>query len=268
MIRRCYLEITNACNLRCSFCTLDKGNDFLELEEIRRILPMIREVTEYLYLHILGEPLLHPHIEEILDLTDELSFKVQLVTNGTLLPDHPFLLSHPSLRKLSVSLHALNEFGSPEAVFKAVERLLSSDRECIVELRFYDKKRLNGPLRGFYEEIMNRYHPVMDQSGTWKLMEKTYLREEELFKWPELRDPFVSERGRCLATEMIAINAKEEVTMCCLDPYAWNSMGNLKEKDLHEILESEKYKELLESLRGNRKLSELCSKCTYRKRFE
>ncbi len=268
MIKRCYLEITNACNLRCSFCALNKGSSFLGLNEIARILPMIREITPYLYLHILGEPLLHPRFEDIVGLTDELGFHVQLVTNGTLLPEHPNLTRHSSLRKLSVSLHALQEIEAPEAVFRAVERLLDEDRQCIVELRFYDEKHRNRPVRAFYDHLFETYHPIMDSSGTWKLFDKTYLREEELFRWPDLNDPVVSARGLCRATEMIAVNSDEDVTICCLDPYAANRIGNLKEKDLREILDSEAYRNMTESLRGNRDLSGLCARCTYRERFE
>ncbi len=268
MIKRCSLEITNACNLRCSFCTLNKGHSFLDIKEIGRLLPMIRDVTPYLYLHILGEPLLHPQFEEILSRTDELGFRVQLVTNGTLLAEYPHLADHSSLRKLSVSLHSLQEIDAPESVFKAVERLLTEDRQCIVELRFYDEKHRKGPVRAFYERLMEQYSPVMDSSGTLRLFEKTYLREEELFRWPDVSDPVVSKRGLCRATEMIAVNVHEDVTVCCLDPYARNKIGNLKEKDLREILDSEEYHELMESLRGNRELSDLCSRCTYRERFE
>ena len=82
-----------------------------------------------------------------------------------------------------------------------------------------------------------------------------------------MNDPVLSERGKCHADEMIAITSASEVTLCCLDPQAFNRLGSLKEKSLREILDSEDYKRKLESLRGNADLEELCRRCSYRLRF-
>ena len=66
MIKRIYLEITNACNLNCPFCENEKGHYFMPIDIIKDCLKQIKEVCDYVYLHVLGEPLLHPDIEEIL----------------------------------------------------------------------------------------------------------------------------------------------------------------------------------------------------------
>ena len=102
-MKRIYLEITNACNLNCPFCSYDKGHSFLTLEEIDNYLTQIKEFCDYIYLHILGEPLLHPDFNRILDLLDSKEMHLQLVTNGTLLSRYPDLLRHSCLRKLSIS---------------------------------------------------------------------------------------------------------------------------------------------------------------------
>ena len=115
MIKRIYLEITNACNLNCPFCENDKGNSFMDIEKIKNILSQIKEVCNYIYLHVLGEPLLHPNIEEILTYCDNLDLNVQLVTNGLLL--YKDLLKHKCLRKLSISLHAVNNLNIDYSYF-------------------------------------------------------------------------------------------------------------------------------------------------------
>ena len=65
-MKRVYLEITNACNLNCSFCTNKKGTNFMSLDDIDNYLNQIKEFGNYIYLHVLGEPLLHPNFNEIL----------------------------------------------------------------------------------------------------------------------------------------------------------------------------------------------------------
>ena len=105
---RCYLEITNRCNLSCSFCPKTKRPArTLSPAEFRLLAEKIRPYTDYLYLHVLGEPLMHPQLEGLLDICRELSFRVVITTNGTLLPaQETMLLSSPALYKINVSLHS------------------------------------------------------------------------------------------------------------------------------------------------------------------
>ena len=105
---RCYLEITNRCNLACSFCPKTKRPArTLSPAEFRLLAEKIRPYTDYLYLHVLGEPLMHPQLEGLLDICRELSFRVVITTNGTLLPaQETMLLSSPALYKINVSLHS------------------------------------------------------------------------------------------------------------------------------------------------------------------
>ncbi len=84
--RRIYIEITNVCNLKCNFCPVtNRKPEFMTTELFKRILYEIREYTEYIYLHVKGEPFLHPEIDKILDISFEKGFKVNITTNGTLI---------------------------------------------------------------------------------------------------------------------------------------------------------------------------------------
>ena len=52
---RCYLEITNRCNLACSFCPKTKRPArTLTAEEFRLLAGKLRAYTDYLYLHVIG----------------------------------------------------------------------------------------------------------------------------------------------------------------------------------------------------------------------
>ena len=83
--KKAYLEITNVCNLSCSFCPKTKRPPrFVSVEEFSRLLCQVQPFTDYVYLHLMGEPLLHPELGELLSLCDSHHLKVSLTTNGTL----------------------------------------------------------------------------------------------------------------------------------------------------------------------------------------
>ncbi len=86
--KKIYVEITNICNLRCSFCSIDNREyKELSLEEFENILKKIKPYTNTIYLHVKGEPLLHSKLDSILKLTKEYNFNVKITTNGTLLKE-------------------------------------------------------------------------------------------------------------------------------------------------------------------------------------
>ena len=107
-LKKAYLEITNVCNLSCDFCPKNRRRaGFLSLEGFRVLAGRLRPHMTYLYLHLMGEPLLHPQLAEILEIGADLEFRVMITTNGTLLPEQGGLLcASPAVEKVSVSLHS------------------------------------------------------------------------------------------------------------------------------------------------------------------
>ena len=71
MLKKVYVEITNTCNLACGFCrgTVRAPRE-TEPADFAVIAAKLRPYTEYIYLHLLGEPLTHTRLEEILATTD------------------------------------------------------------------------------------------------------------------------------------------------------------------------------------------------------
>ena len=128
-MKRIYLEITDACNLNCPFCTYEKGHSFMSLDKIEDYIRQIKPFCSYIYLHILGEPLLHPDFEKILEILDDNEMNLQLVTNGTLLDKYPDLLKHPCLRKLSISLHSISDLDISPAYFTTIDHLLEENED-------------------------------------------------------------------------------------------------------------------------------------------
>ena len=67
MYARVYLEITNICNRNCSFCPgTVRALRRMTMEEFQVAAEKIRSVTEYLYFHIMGEPLTHPLLPDFI----------------------------------------------------------------------------------------------------------------------------------------------------------------------------------------------------------
>ncbi len=268
-MKRVYIEITNACNLNCPFCAYKKGNSFLTIKEIDDALVQIKSYCDYIYLHMLGEPLLHPDLEKILHLLDEYDFKLQLVTNGTLLDKYPDILDHKCLRKLSISLHSVNNINVDDTYFETIDKLIENNTKT-VELRFYDQDNLDDRLSHYLEDLKHRYgYSDTKKHNSYKLKDNLYVYFEKLFRWPDINDPIIGENGTCHgAIDMIAINSDLDVTICCLDPRACNKIGNLKEDKLKDILGSQRYLDYLDSFRNHKLRSELCQRCSYRLRFK
>ena len=268
-MKRFYLEITNSCNLNCPFCSYDKGLDFMPLENIDCYLDQIKEYCNFVYLHILGEPLLHPDFKKILDLLDEKKMQLQLVTNGVLLDKHPDIFSHACLRKLSISLHSINNLNIRESYYETIDKLIAAEKKAVLELRFYDEENLDADLKTYLQKLKDRYGlAATKRLNSYQLKEKVYVSFAELFEWPDINQEIISETGTCHGgLDMLAINVHSEVTLCCLDPKAYNSLGNLQELSLKQIIESEEYKKICKDLMNHKIEKELCKRCSYRLRF-
>lgn len=270
MIKRVYLEITNTCNLDCPFCTINKGQSFMSIETIKNYLNQIKEVSDYVYLHVLGEPLLHKDIDEIFNITDKLNLNVQLVTNGTLLSKNLNILKHKSLRKLSISLHSISSTNISADYFKTIDSIIENNNPFYIELRMYDKDNLSDDLKKYRDSLYDRYNvETTVKTNSYKLKDNVYVYYSNLFDWPNINNEIFSNDGYCHGgIDQLAILHDGKVTLCCLDPSGHNTIGDLKKDTLLDILNSDKYKEVVSNFKNRKLTYELCKKCSYRLRFD
>ena len=83
MLKKAYLEITNVCNLACAFCPgTRREKRFMSLEEFKILSAKLRPHTDYLYFHLMGEPLLHPELGAFLAHAGALGFKAPCCRHG------------------------------------------------------------------------------------------------------------------------------------------------------------------------------------------
>ena len=158
--KKIYVEITNRCNLNCSFCGVNKRkyND-MSLEEFQSVVEKIKAYTDYIYLHVKGEPLLHPFLDDILTICDNSLLKVNITTNGVFLKEKKdILLNHPSVRQINISLHSENNKSSYfDDIFSSCKILAS---KMFISYRIWDLNNLsmNKKSTGIVNKIISSYN--------------------------------------------------------------------------------------------------------------
>ena len=105
-----YIEITNICNLNCSFCSNDNRKlKEMTVKEFELVLKKIKDYTKTIYLHVKGEPLFHSNLEKILELTNIYNLNVKITTNGTLLKEKLNIINKfNNIKQINISLHSEN----------------------------------------------------------------------------------------------------------------------------------------------------------------
>lgn len=279
MRNRVYIEITNRCNLACDFCHGTKRPlGTMPPEDFRRIAEKLRGETSYLYLHVLGEPLLHPQLKELLAIAWELGFRVCLVTNGTLLHKRrEELLAAKSLHKVSVSLHSFEGNGGagdlPAYLQQVWEVCLPlSERGVLCALRLWNEgtaPRLNGAVEAFLSQRIGRDVESLprDARGNRTLRPNLFLERAERFGWPDLNAPESGANFCHGFTRQLAVLWDGTVTPCCLDSEGDIPLGNLLSQPLEEILQGERAAAMAAGFAARKPTEELCRRCGYARRF-
>ena len=270
-----YLEISNLCNLRCAFCPGTKRAPHRMTEaEFSGLLPKLRPFSDYLYFHLMGEPLCHPLLERFLELAGEAGFKVILTTNGTLLPKmQAVLLNAPALHKVNISLHAFeaNDLAVPfdEYLRGCFAFGKAAEGKCIVSYRLWNQggaEALNGEIL----ETMGQFFPqpwAQERRGP-RLGQKIYLEYGDKFDWPDLTAADNGDRVFCYGLrDQIGVLCDGTVVPCCLDHEGDLNLGNLHETTLDAILETERAKAIYEGFQKGKAAEELCRRCGYATRF-
>lgn len=269
--KKIYIEITNICNLSCSFCNIDKRKkENIALNQIEKVLSNIDNYTDYIYLHVKGEPLLHPEFGKILDLCQKYNKKVNITTNGTLLKKKQSELNHQVVRQINISLHSENQKENYlEEIFETVDKL----KEKIIIYRFWTME--NNELDKKSTEIVNkiaRYYNLspkivekIKKEKHIKIKDNLYIDKANQFDWPNLENNYFNEMGYCYALkDQLAILVDGTVVPCCLDSGGIINLGNIYKQSLKEIINSKKYQEMKIGFCNRRVTEELCKHCSFK----
>lgn len=274
--RKIYVEISNVCNLKCAFCpgTVRTKRAMTE-DEFHKLLPKLQPYTDYLYFHLMGEPLCHPKLFTFLELAADYGFKVILTTNGTLLSRHTDrLCSARGLHKVNISLHA---FEANDLAMSFQEYLAGcltfgqkAEGKVLVSYRLWN----NGGADAMNAEILDALHAYFP--GTWvnegrgtRIGERIYLEHGDKFDWPDLTAPVQSDRVFCYGMrDHIGILCDGTVVPCCLDHEGDIALGNIFEEELGDILQTQRAKAIFQGFSTGKAPEELCRRCGYATRFK
>lgn len=279
MRSRVYIEITNRCNLSCDFCHgTRRPLRTMDPSEFRILAQKLRGETSYLYLHVLGEPLLHPQLPELLAIAGDLDFRVCLVTNGTLLArQRETLLAAPALHKLSVSLHSFEGNGGVGDLEEYLQQVWDtclplSQRGVLCALRLWNDgaaQRCNARVLDFLSGRIGQDVETLsrDARGNRTLRSHLFLEQAERFDWPDLAAPASGANFCHGLTRQLAVLCDGTVTPCCLDSEGTIALGNLFTQTLPEILQSPRSAAMAAGFAARNPSEELCRRCGYARRF-
>ena len=229
--KRIYIEITNICNLSCSFCPkLQREPYEMSKEEFSHISSLLRPYCDYIYLHVKGEPLAHSEFDKILTICDRENYKVNITTNGTLIEKQLGVLkSHKCVRQLNISLHSME---NPEKALKYVNSIVKSvdilKDYFMISLRVWTADNKNSCNDIIIGQLEKHYNVKVDLSEKRSVLSKNiFFSKGETFEWPSPLLPDYGGKGYCLGTRsQIAVLSDGTVVPCCLDAEGLVSFGN------------------------------------------
>ena len=278
--KKIYLEISNICNLDCSFCHKTKrAPRRLSREEFSSLMPKLRPYTDYLYFHLMGEPLCHPELEEFLSIAGEAGFRVIITTNGVLLPKKKeMLFASQALHKVNISLHAFeaNDLSIPFEDYLdgalAFGKEASLTGEKIVVYRLWNKggkEALNDEILSAVKRHFPSFNETYDTRRGITLANRVFLEYGNKFEWPDLSATDGGSELFCYGLrDQLGVLCDGTVVPCCLDADGEINLGNIFENSLDSILASERATALYEGFSNRCATEELCRKCGYATRFK
>ncbi len=254
--KKVYIEITNICNLNCKFCIgHNRAKESLDFSDFKMVLRKIKPYTNYLYFHLMGEPLLHPLINEFIDYASK-DFKINITTNGYFIDR---IKNNKNIRQINISLQAYDgrKLDYLDNILTSVENLLLAG--TIVNYRVWNNyegvQELIGKLEKFYNTKLN---------GNTKIKDNVYIDFATEFIWPDINNNYYNKNGSCLALkDHIGILVDGTVVPCCLDYNGSLALGNIYKESLEDIMKSENVKRMLEGFQNKCKIKEICCHCNF-----
>ena len=274
MYSRVYVEITNICNMHCSFCHgHSRDARRMSEDEFAIILDKLKGHTDYIYYHLMGEPLSHPGLPSFLTMASKRGFKSVITTNGTLLDKCGDEILEAGLHKVSLSVHSFED-GSEESFEKYMKTLIdfakkASSMGVIVVFRLWNKG-FDGGRNAVITDYLKNHIPGdwIENSKGLRIREKMFLEWGDRFQWPDKNADVYGEDVFCYGLrDHFGILCDGTVVPCCLDSDGVINLGNIFTQNLSDILQSERAKNMKYGFDCRKATEDLCRRCGYAQRF-
>ena len=270
MISRCYLEITNICNLDCKFCPeTAREKRRLSVEEFDNLTDILRGQVKFLYFHLMGEPFMHPHLSLFIKMAREKEFIPVLTTNGTLLSkSYDVIEARPHKIQISLHSHEGNDKTHPEEYIRQVMTFAKEAtlKGILVVLRLWNQGGYDSTNDTIMDLIaQHQPRPWISRYDGWKLASNLYIEFDRMFEWPDSKHTEYEEEDTfCYALRnQVGVLVDGSVVPCCLDHAGDIILGNLFEHSLDEILSSPRAKALYDGFTRHEAVESLCRRCGY-----
>ena len=281
--KQIYIEITNICNLNCSFCPKTaRPKKFMTVEEFDTITNEISPLTNTICLHLMGEPLLHPNIKEIFEICNKKNLNVYLTTNGTLIKKNLDLLKSGCAKRISVSLHSFEANNSPNSLDEYLDDTIISCKEITdnsqtcIEFRLWnetsDKTAKNTLNKNIIEKINKTFNTTLatqNLQGHISITDKVYISFADTFEWPINTESQEKNSTKfCYALRShFGILCDGTVVACCLDNEGKLAIGNIFKSKICDILNSPRAQNIYKGFSSRNITEEFCKTCTYANKF-
>lgn len=270
MISRCYLEITNICNLDCLFCPkTERAKRRLTMEDFDVLTDRLAGKVKFLYFHLMGEPFIHPLLPHFVRMARAKGFVPVLTTNGTLLSKGREVIG-AGPHKIQVSLHS-HEGNGREHLEEYIREVMdfageAASKGILMVLRLWNQGGYDRENETIHELIARyRPRPWIERHDGWKLADNLYIEYDRMFEWPDAgRSEFEEEEVFCYALRnQIGVLVDGSVVPCCLDHAGEITLGNLFHQSLDEILASPRARALYDGFTKHVASEPLCRRCGY-----
>ncbi|MEG1499504.1 MAG: radical SAM protein [Clostridia bacterium] len=261
LLKKVYVEIGNICNLHCNFCANDlREKSTMSIENFEIVAEKVKKVSEHIYLHVLGEPLLHPQFEKILQICKNKNLKVNLVTNGTLIEKNSaIILNSDCVRKVAFSLHSFeanlcgNKGLGLEKYVEIVSEFvkLASNKGIVCELRFWNNSSKCNSLN---DEITKKLEKVLT-------LPNVFVGKGDKFDW---RTKGETRCKKCMGCrDQLGVLVDGTVVPCCIDFGGEIRLGNIFNDSFETILSSNKAQAIAEGFKKNVAVENFCMSCGF-----
>ncbi|EQC47192.1 radical SAM/SPASM domain-containing protein [Bacteriovorax sp. Seq25_V] len=279
---RVYIEISNICNLQCTFCpVVERDKQVMSFDDFKKVIEDAAPLAKQVCLHLMGEPLAHPEFQKIVEYCESLNVLIQITTNGLLAKKYKDLLCSPTIRQINFSVQSYKD-NFPErpiedymrSLLEFCDHLRSNNENTFINFRLwnlgdksFENENVISYLERYFDVSINRNVDVGFKKSK-KVVEKIYLHFDSRFEWPSFDLPYQSDKGRCHGVVgHVGIHADGKVVPCCLDKEANVVLGNVFETSLKDILLSKRASDMRDGFNKGIRVEKFCQHCSFANRF-
>ena len=281
-----YIEITERCNFCCPFCpsaTLQNSRGEMSAELFQNVLQKLSGNVEEIFLHVLGEPLLHSEFPRILQIAESFQIPVNLTTNGSLIAKNsPLILRSKIIRQINFSTHAYAYLPREKALeilqqtLDFTDALSNTHPEVYVNFRLWNdhSDAISRDWNSIVLQKLTEYFHVPLCDSEFSVRRKStpicgriYIHRDSRFEWPNGKAE-ENENGTCHGVkDQCAILFDGRVVPCCLDYRGQIVLGKFPENSFAEIFEGIRATQMRNGFLQHKLTESFCRRCAFAKRF-